>query len=59
MPPPAMLDGRLHFPDPRAADAEGLVAIGGDLSALRHLELMCRLAGNLWPVRTPLYARAR
>ncbi len=27
----------LHFPDPRTADAEGLVAIGGDLSVPRLL----------------------
>jgi len=33
----AVLDQRLSFPDPRAADAEGLVAIGGDLSAPRLL----------------------
>jgi leucyl/phenylalanyl-tRNA--protein transferase len=32
---PAMLDQRLRFPDPRNADREGLVAIGGDLSAPR------------------------
>ncbi len=30
-----VLDRRLRFPDPRLADAEGLVAIGGDLSAPR------------------------
>jgi leucyl/phenylalanyl-tRNA--protein transferase len=33
----AILDRRLCFPDPRQADAEGLVAIGGDLSAPRLL----------------------
>jgi leucyl/phenylalanyl-tRNA--protein transferase len=32
-----VLDRRLRFPDPRLADAEGLVAIGGDLSAPRLL----------------------
>ena len=30
--PNAILDRRLHFPSPRLADAEGLVAVGGDLS---------------------------
>jgi leucyl/phenylalanyl-tRNA--protein transferase len=33
----SVLDQRLHFPDPCLADAEGLVAIGGDLSAPRLL----------------------
>lgn len=32
-----LLDQRLHFPDPRRASAEGLVAIGGDLSVPRLL----------------------
>ena len=32
-----MLDERLRFPDPRLAEAEGLVAIGGDLSVPRLL----------------------
>ncbi|MCU0783358.1 MAG: leucyl/phenylalanyl-tRNA--protein transferase [Verrucomicrobia bacterium] len=32
---PAILDQRVRFPDPRTADGEGLVAIGGDLSAPR------------------------
>jgi leucyl/phenylalanyl-tRNA---protein transferase len=32
---PVILDQRLRFPDPRVADREGLVAIGGDLSAPR------------------------
>lgn len=32
-----LLDHRLHFPDPRRASAEGLVAIGGDLSVPRLL----------------------
>jgi leucyl/phenylalanyl-tRNA--protein transferase len=34
---PALLDSRLRFPDPRRADAEGLVAIGGDMSVARLL----------------------
>jgi leucyl/phenylalanyl-tRNA---protein transferase len=34
---PAILDHRLRFPDPRRADAEGLVAIGGELSVPRLL----------------------
>ena len=33
----SILDGRLRFPNPRLADAEGLVAIGGDLSMPRLL----------------------
>jgi leucyl/phenylalanyl-tRNA--protein transferase len=33
----AVLDYRLHFPSPERADAEGLVAIGGDLSVPRLL----------------------
>jgi len=32
---PVILDQRLRFPDPRTADGEGLVAIGGDLSVPR------------------------
>lgn len=32
-----ILDQRLWFPDPRGADAEGLVAIGGDFSTERLL----------------------
>jgi leucyl/phenylalanyl-tRNA--protein transferase len=32
-----ILNKRLHFPDPRASDAEGLVAIGGELSVPRLL----------------------
>ena len=32
-----MLDKRLRFPSPRLADAEGLVAVGGDLSVARLL----------------------
>jgi len=35
--PIAILDHRLHFPSPRLADAEGLVAVGGDLSVPRLL----------------------
>jgi leucyl/phenylalanyl-tRNA---protein transferase len=33
----AILDNRLHFPNPRSADDEGLVAVGGDLSVPRLL----------------------
>jgi leucyl/phenylalanyl-tRNA---protein transferase len=33
----AILDHRLRFPDPRSANPEGLVAIGGDLSPRRLL----------------------
>src|SRR5438445_2654577 len=32
-----LLDHRLGFPNPRHADAEGLVAVGGDLSVARLL----------------------
>jgi leucyl/phenylalanyl-tRNA--protein transferase len=32
-----LLDKRLQFPDPRLADEEGLVAVGGDLSVERLL----------------------
>src|SRR5437016_5531423 len=32
-----ILDERVRFPDPRLADAEGLVAVGGDLCAPRLL----------------------
>jgi leucyl/phenylalanyl-tRNA--protein transferase len=32
-----LLTDRLRFPDPRGADAEGLVAVGGDLSVPRLL----------------------
>jgi len=35
--PIAILDHRLRFPDPRGANSEGLVAIGGDLSVPRLL----------------------
>ncbi len=34
---PVVLDARLRFPDPRRADEEGLVAVGGDLSIPRLL----------------------
>ncbi len=33
----ALLDQRLRFPDPRGADADGFVAVGGDLSVERLL----------------------
>jgi leucyl/phenylalanyl-tRNA--protein transferase len=33
----AILDHRLQFPNPRVADDEGLVAVGGDLSVARLL----------------------
>jgi len=32
-----IIDRRLRFPDPHRADADGLVAIGGDLSVPRLL----------------------
>src|SRR5947207_5514363 len=35
--PIAMLDQRLRFPDPRRANAEGVVAIGGNFSVERLL----------------------
>lgn len=35
--PPVWLSSRLWFPDPRRADAEGLVAVGGDFSPERLL----------------------
>lgn len=34
-PTPVLLNRRLWFPDPRLADGEGLVALGGDLSVAR------------------------
>lgn len=34
---PAILDNRIVFPDPRKARADGLVAVGGDLSTERLL----------------------
>ncbi len=35
--PIALVDRRLQFPEPRKADAEGLVAVGGDMSVERLL----------------------
>lgn len=46
---PAILDQRLRFPDPRSADGEGLVAIGGDLSVDR-LRLAYRSGIFPWTV---------
>ena len=46
---PVMLDEQLRFPDPRAADAEGLVAIGGDLTPER-LRLAYRSGIFPWTV---------
>ena len=46
---PALLDNRLRFPDPRTADGEGLVAIGGDLSMPR-LRLAYRSGIFPWTV---------
>lgn len=46
---PAVLDARLHFPDPRGADSDGLVAIGGDLS-LERLRLAYRSGIFPWTV---------
>lgn len=46
---PALLDNQLRFPDPRTADGEGLVAIGGDLSAPR-LRLAYRSGIFPWTV---------
>jgi leucyl/phenylalanyl-tRNA---protein transferase len=48
--PPRLLDQRLVFPDPRQADAEGLVAVGGDLSVDR-LVLAYRYGIFPWTVR--------
>lgn len=45
-----MLDQRLRFPDPRTADSEGLVAIGGDLSVDR-LRLAYRSGIFPWTVK--------
>ena len=45
-----ILDRRLQFPDPREANAEGLVAVGGDLSAPRLL-LAYRSGLFPWTVR--------
>ena len=46
---PAILDARLHFPDPRTADANGLIAIGGDL-AVERLQLAYRSGIFPWTV---------
>ncbi|HWX19798.1 MAG TPA: leucyl/phenylalanyl-tRNA--protein transferase [Candidatus Binatia bacterium] len=35
--PVTILTDRLHFPNPRSTDGEGLVAVGGDLSVARLL----------------------
>jgi leucyl/phenylalanyl-tRNA--protein transferase len=48
--PVALLDHRLHFPDPNQADSGGLVAIGGDLSVGRLL-LAYRSGVFPWTVR--------
>src|SRR5512140_2190840 len=47
--PITILDHRLRFPSPRTADAEGLVAIGGDLSVER-LRLAYRSGIFPWTV---------
>jgi len=47
---PAILDQRISFPDPRTADDEGLVAIGGDLSVPR-LRLAYRSGIFPWTVK--------
>lgn len=46
---PAILDQRLCLPDPRTADGDGLVAIGGDLSVSR-LQLAYRSGIFPWTV---------
>jgi leucyl/phenylalanyl-tRNA--protein transferase len=46
---PGILDERMYFPDPRQAAANGLVAIGGDLSAER-LRLAYRSGIFPWTV---------
>ena len=46
---PAILDERLRFPDPRAAEGEGLVAIAGDLAPER-LRLAYRSGIFPWTV---------
>ena len=48
-PTPAILDQRLRFPDPRLADREGLVAIGGDFCTPR-LRLAYRSGIFPWTV---------
>lgn len=47
---PALLDHRLCFPDPQLANADGLVAVGGDLSVDR-LMLAYRSGVFPWTVR--------
>jgi len=47
---PAILDERLRFPDARTANADGLVAIGGDLSVER-LRLAYRSGIFPWSVK--------
>ena len=47
--PPAILDSRLTFPDPRNATVDGLVAIGGDL-AIERLLLAYRSGIFPWTV---------
>jgi leucyl/phenylalanyl-tRNA--protein transferase len=47
---PAILDARLQFPEARRADAEGLVAIGGDLTPAR-LRLAYRSGIFPWTAR--------
>jgi len=47
---PTRLDQRLCFPDPRTAEGEGLIAIGGDLSAPR-LRLAYRSGIFPWTVK--------
>jgi leucyl/phenylalanyl-tRNA--protein transferase len=47
--PVALLDQRLRFPNPELADAEGLVAVGGDLS-LERLLLAYRSGVFPWTV---------
>jgi leucyl/phenylalanyl-tRNA--protein transferase len=42
----AILNQRLVFPDPRGADSEGLVAVGGDLSLPR---LLVAYGGGIFP----------
>lgn len=48
--PVTLLDQRLRFPNPQRADAEGLVAIGGDMSVPRLL-LAYRSGIFPWTVR--------
>jgi len=47
---PGILDARLQFPDPRQADGNGLVAVGGDLSVER-LRLAYRSGLFPWTVK--------